>query len=328
MKAIREWFSKLATEHPFVLAWSIVALAVVSVERLDDIAAWKDKFDRILQTGTHLDESTHSVVSSPWFFGAIFALVVTWVIWLALFGQATILRNRALQAKNERQTTAYKTLQGMMGAASRIRDRQNPPQKVPQKSFKTIRMVYLINKDFTTEVTREYEIEAVNETVHYWNLSNRPSEYADEVEYLDDINFKVKEASGGGEIAYLPTTNEPRDKRVTVYFLPRLEPGNPARRVVCSFKWPRYLKKLGDTNEEEMSFDLSSVKEIETVQIEMYLEKGTGRNLECVVTGPDYDGKVQKQKHPDLGWDGFVYVIKNAPSGKNRYAFTAKLIDP
>ncbi|HZB89487.1 MAG TPA: hypothetical protein VE291_12555 [Terracidiphilus sp.] len=232
------------------------------------------------------------------------------------------------ESKNERQTTAYKTLQGMMGAASRIRDRQNPPQGVPQKSFKTIRMVYLIDKDFTTEVKREYEVEAANETVHYWNLSNRPSECADQAEYLDDINFKVKEASGTGEIAYLPTTNEPRDKRVTIYFLPRLEPGNPPRRVVCSFKWPRYMKKLGETKEEEMSFDLSSVKGVETIPIEMYLEKGTERNLECEVTGPDYGGKIQRQKHPNLGWDGFVYLIENAPPGKNRYAFTAKLIDP
>jgi hypothetical protein len=54
-------------------------------------------------------------------------------------------------------------------------------------------MVYLISKDFTTEVTREYEVQAVSEIIHYWNLSNRPSEYADGVEYLDDINFKVKE---------------------------------------------------------------------------------------------------------------------------------------
>jgi hypothetical protein len=29
MKAIREWFAKLADEHPFVLAWSIVVLAIV-----------------------------------------------------------------------------------------------------------------------------------------------------------------------------------------------------------------------------------------------------------------------------------------------------------
>jgi hypothetical protein len=69
-------------------------------------------------------------------------------------------------------------------------------------------MVYLISKDFTTEVTREYEVQAVSEIIHYWNLSNRPSEYAVGVEYLDDINFKVKEGSGVGEIAYLPTKDE------------------------------------------------------------------------------------------------------------------------
>jgi hypothetical protein len=327
MKAIRQWFAKFADEHPFALAWGIVILAVTFVGRLNDIASWKEKFDWILRNGTRQDPATHVVTSSPWLFGLVFAVVVTWIIWLFLFAQATILRSRALKAKNERQTTAYKTLKGMMSAASRIRDRLNPPQAVPQKSIKSVHMVYSIRKDFTTEVVREYEIEAVNETVHYWNLSNRPSEYADEVEYLDDIDFKVREGSGIGEIAYLPTMNDPRDKRVTFYFLPRLEPGNPPRKVILSFTWPRFMKKLGDTGEEEISFNLSSVKPIERIEIEVYLERGNGRNLECATTGPDYAGTtVQKRKHPSLGWDGFIYTIENAPSGTNRYTLTAKLL--
>lgn len=244
-----------------------------------------------------------------------------------LFATETIRRRRALEAKNERQTTAYKTLQGMMGAASRIRDRLNPPQTSPQKAIKSVHMVYLISRDFTTEVTREYEVEAVNDTIHYWNLSNRPSEYADEVEYLDDIDFKVREGSGIGEIAYLPTRNDARDKRVTFYFLPRLEPGSPARKIVLSFKWPHFMKKLGATMEEEISFNLTSMKMIDSIRIEVYLEKGNRRILECEVTGPDYGGKVLKQKHPRFAWDGFVYLVENAPAGANRYSITAKLVE-
>lgn len=326
MKIIKRWFSGLANEHPFTLAWGIIFVAIAGVERLDDIAAWKQKFDWILKNGTQEDSATNGLISSPWLFGIVFALVVTWIIWLFLFATATILRRRTLEAKNERQTTAYKTLQGMMSAASKIRDRQTPPQATPHKSIKSVHMVYLISRDFTTEVTREYEIEAVNDTIHYWNFSNRPSEYADEVEYLDDIDFKVRDGSGKGEIAYLPTRNDPRDKRVTFYFLPRIEPGNPARKVALSFKWPHYMKKLGDTGEEEISFSLKSVRPTESLRIEVYLEKGNGRNMECEVTGPDYGGKVLKQKHPRLDWDGFVYVIENAPAGSNRYAFTAKLV--
>jgi hypothetical protein len=297
------------------------------VGRFNDIASWKEKFDWILQNGTHEDKGTHLVISSPFLFTVVFALVVTWIVWLLLYAQAVFLRKRDLKAKNERQTTAYKTLQGIMGAASRIRDKLQPPQALPQKLLKSVHMVYLISKDFTTEVTREYEVQAVSEIIHYWNLSNRPSEYADGVEYLDDINFKVKEGSGVGEIAYLPTKDEPRDKRVTFYFLPCLEPGDPARKIVLSFKWPHFMKKLGDTKEEEISFTLSSVKGIEIITVEVYLEKGNGCNLECALTGPDYVGsKVLKQKHPTLGWDGFVYSVENTPVGVNRYAFIAKLV--
>lgn len=327
MKAIRDWFGKLANEHPFALAWGIILIAIAGVERLDDIAAWKEKFDWILQNGTHEDKTTHELISSPLLFGIVFALVVTWIIWLFLFAAATILRRRALEAKDERQTTAYKTLQGMMNAASRIRDRLTPPQATPQKWIRTVHMVYLISRDFTTEVTREYEIAAVNDTIHYWNSSNRPSEHADEVEYLDDLDFKVREVSGIGEIAYLPTKNDPRDKHVTFYFLPRIEPGTQARKVAYSFKWPRYMKKLGETGTEEISFNLKSVKVTENIRIEVYLERGNGRNLGCEVTGPDYGGKVLKQKHPRLGWDGFAYIVENAPEGSNRHAITATLVE-
>ena len=86
------------------------------------------------------------------------------------------------------------------------------------------------------------------------------------------------------------------------------------------------MKKLDVTGEEEISFNLSSDKPVESVRVEVYLEKGGGRNMECEVTGPDYGGKVFKQKHPSLGWDGFVYLVEKAPAGTNRYAFTAKLI--
>jgi len=133
MKAIRDWFGKLANEHPFTLAWGIILMAIVGVERLDDIAAWKQKFDWILQNGTYEDKATHELISSPLLFGVVFALIVTWIIWLFLFAAATILRRRALESKDERQTTAYKTLQGMRNAASRIRDRLTPPQASPQK---------------------------------------------------------------------------------------------------------------------------------------------------------------------------------------------------
>ena len=175
IKVIKEWFAKLANEHPFVLAWGIIFLAIAFVSRLNDVASWKEKFDWLIQHGTHEDKGTHLVVSSPWFFGVVFALVVTWTIWLMLYAQAALLRQKDLKARNERETTAYKTLQGMMGAAARIRDRLHPPQATPKKRLKSVCMVYLISKDFTTEVTREYEVQAVNETLHYWNLSNRAS---------------------------------------------------------------------------------------------------------------------------------------------------------
>ena len=52
------------------------------------------------------------------------------------------------------------------------------------------------------------------------------------------------------------------------------------------------MKKLGETGAEEISFNLKSIKATEKIWIEVYLERGNGRNLKCEVTGPDYGGKV------------------------------------
>jgi hypothetical protein len=329
MKAWKDWFAKLANEHPFAVAWAVILVVLAFVSRLNDVASFKEKFDWILQHGTYDDKEHHLILSSPWFFLLFFALATTWIIWPFLYAVATFRLRKAQRTKNERQTTAYETLQGMMTAASRIRDRLNPAHAMPQKALKSVRMIYLISKDFSTEVTREYEVLALNDILHYWNLGNRPTEYADPVDYLDDIDFKVSEMNGIGEVAYLPTKNEPRDKRITFYFLPRLEPGNPARRIQMSFKWPGFNKKLDVTGEEDISFTLSSVLPIESVRVEVYLERDTGRNLEGLISGPNYAGsQLYKQNHPNTGWGGFVYLIENAPSGVNRYAVTAKLEKP
>jgi hypothetical protein len=99
MEAIKKWCAKFADEHPFALAWGIIIGVIAVVGRFNDIASWKEKFDWILQNGTHEDKGTHLVISSPFLFTVVFALVVTWIVWLLLYAQAVFLRKRDLSVR-------------------------------------------------------------------------------------------------------------------------------------------------------------------------------------------------------------------------------------
>lgn len=304
-------------------------LALAFGENLDSLKAIKESFDWVITHGCHMEDRGRSIVSYPWLFGIYFFILLTWFVWAGLFGWADYNRRKATRVKDERQTTAFRTLTGMMEAASHIRDKLNPVQATPQKSLRTVRMVYLIYKDLAVEVTREYEVAAVNDNLHYWNGSNKPTYHCDPVDYLSDIDFKVREGSGFGEIVYLPTRNEPRDKRITYYFLPRIEPGSQPRKLIMSFRWPGYLRQMYVEGKEEIAISLDSAVGIEKVSIAVYLEPGLGRNLKGSISGPEYDGgKITHMNHPDRGWPGFVYQVENTPPGLNRYKVTGELVAP
>jgi hypothetical protein len=326
LKAIDGWFEG---KKPWVVVGTIVVLAFAFGENLHDLEVLKGGFDWVITRGCHIEEGGQSIVSYPWLFGVSFVVILTWFIWVALLGWADYGRRKATRLKDERQTTAFKTLTGMMEAASLIRDKLHSVQATPRKSLKSVKMTYLIHKDLMTEVTREYEVEAVSDSLHYWNGSNKPTGHADAVDYLSDIDFKVREGSGFGEIVYLPTRNDPRDKRVTYYFLPRIEPGAPARKLIISFKWPGYLRQMYVDGKEEISISLDSAASIPKVSVAVYLEPGLERNLTGTISGPEYaGGKISYENHPDRRWPGFVYQVENTPPGPNRYQVTGELVAP
>src|SRR5256885_8753291 len=60
-----------------------------------------------------------------------------------LFPYTTLFRSKA---KDTDESKAYKTLQGMMRAAARIRDQLNPAPQLVRKAFDSVRVVYLDRK--------------------------------------------------------------------------------------------------------------------------------------------------------------------------------------
>jgi hypothetical protein len=337
------------SKKPLISVIVTVTVSLLSVgellEKSTALRVWEEGF---VHSGIRYDTSTHTLDVRLWFLWLLFALAWMVIVLVALQGRSYLRECTATQ-KNEKQAAeierlrvevqdgsreiqeriakTQRTLKGMMRAASNIRDRVTPVHPTLTKSICAVRMVYLIHKDFSTEVTREYEIRATTEPIHYWGLSNAPTADADPVEFLSDLKFAVTHTAGEGEVVYLPTLNEPRDKRVTVYFLPRIEPGSPSRKFRLSFRWPGYNRSLKLRGEEDFSTRLSSANTISEVRIEVYLEDESMGVLRGEMTGPIYSSDVITHcEHADLHWKGFIYKTCNIPEGNQRVSFTAKLV--
>jgi hypothetical protein len=220
-------------------------------------------------------------------------------------------------------------LGGMMAATSRIRNQLSPVGKLV-KSLEYARVTYYIHKDFTAHVVREYGIRSNKEPVHFWTTGNHATSFADPVDFLKDIAFEIKDEKGL-KLPYLPIKNDALGKDVVIYFLPRIEPGDPTRHVLITFTWPKYLKQIEGSG-ENFAFTLDSIDPIPLLEFSWFLEPGTGRKIVGQIISSRLPGDDLNQAASAAfnggTWSGFSYKVKNGPSGTFKYELRATLQQP
>jgi hypothetical protein len=311
-------------EDPFSLAlWVILSILMIATlaGRLD---WWTTKLSVLISKGTYLDKD--KLIVKVWFSYVLGITFVALIVFVALLIRSESSRRKAVQSKSETTTIAHKTMMGMMRAATKIRHQLLPNNPSQAKSFALIENTYLIHNDFTTEVTRKYEIRAAQDPIHFWEIGMGVNSDAPAVDYLDDIDFKV--TSSGGEIVYLPIENDGRSKKVVLYFLPRIDSTEANTRCICiSYKWPNMMAQMGRLGEEASGWVFESVDTIPLVRMSFFLEPGTKKNLECEISGTIYNGtRMEKATHGE--WPGFVYEVSNVPAGRNQYGIRLRLREP
>lgn len=324
MKTVIKWAKDMAQKRPITVVASVVLAAFGSAAIIRNIDTWTLHLTNFVIT--NVTDATNASVVHPrvWFVWMPFVLMLCLLVLGTLLIQSDSKRRVAVRQQTDRQTKAFKTLQGMMRAASHIRDRTFPLATGPLKTFHSIKIVYKIHKDFTAELHREYDISASDQPVHFWTTGNRATAYATPVEYLDDINFNVH-GNNEGEIVYLPVENDPLSKQIVIYFLPRIEPGQ-TRKVVITYTWPGLLRQLDQLGEERFNFTYESKETIEHIEIHFYLESGTGKKLFCEISGPPHaNTRLVENKHPELNWSGFIYTVEKSAAGTTHYELTVRL---
>jgi hypothetical protein len=311
-------------EDPVSLCvWVVLSILMIATlaGRLD---WWTAKLSALVSSGTYLDNN--KLLVKGWFSFLLAIIFTTIFVLLALLIRSEIARRKAIQSKSETSTIAHKTMMGMMRAATKIRHQLLPTNPGQSKSFALIENTYLIHNDFTVDVTRKYEIRAAQDPIHFWEIGMNVNSDAPPVDYLDGLDFKV--TSSGGEIVYLPIENDGRAKRVVLYFLPRIEPGEANTRcVLISYKWPKMLAQMGRIGEEASGWVFESVDPVPKVRMSFFLEPGTKKNLECEISGTIYAGStMEKATHGE--WPGFIYEVSNVPAGRTQYGIRLRLREP
>ncbi len=320
-----EWIKKSRPKLALGVFLGLVGLAAL-VRNLD---SWRGFAEKLIQAGTALQGTPSRIELKSWLAVILFSLPAVTAVTGPLWIQSEYRRRDAERSRDERKTRAFKTLQGMMRAASRIREQLTPPALAPIKSIDRVRITYLIEKDFSATLYREFDIRSREQPLHFWSTASRASAYAQPVDYLDDIQFKVTDRSGR-QLAYLPTENSPLFKEVVIYFLPRIEPGEEhARQVVISYRWPQMLRQMEQVGEEDFNYTVESKDPVPLFEVRFFMEPGTGLNLMCEVGGPQYGtAQLLKGRHEEKEWDGYVYRVENGPAGTARYSLTLRLKKP
>jgi hypothetical protein len=290
---------------------------------LDELSILND----LVRAGIEINWQTQTIIPKPWFSALLLSLIVAVVLLVVFLVRARFVSSRPrsdlemeLAKLNERYEVATMTLRETMDAASRVREQLFPISEVPAKNIRSRESTYIIRSNFDVEAKHIYEVEAADRPLHFMEIFSDVEEGADGADYLYDIKFKVNDGNGK-PLAYIPSLNEPRHKRVMVYFLPQVVPGEARpRKVVLTYSWPGMFKQLAFVGSEPFEWALHSKENIPEIGFQFYLEPGTGRQLDCEVCGSLEGEQALRDtlKHPIHQWPGWEYRIRNAPPGKYR----------
>jgi uncharacterized membrane protein len=331
LEDLSEKFTSLGEKTVIAATVFAFALLLALIEYLDIVFKGSEFLGKLIRAGIYFPKKDEPE-PHLWFtlllaflVVAIFTLAVLWLHakMNRKAEKALQISYNSLQKSHER---AQVCLTGMMDAATHIRAQQTPDASRIIKTFDKVRMIYRISKDFSAEIVREYTIRAVGQPVHFWQSSVTPSGDANPMEYLNDIRFRILDVTtptNPTPVTYLQTENQLRHKSFCIYFLPRLEPNQPARTLQVFYVWPGYFLEAKKKKRELLEASLKSADITQSVRIEIYLEEGSGGALGCEVLSL-YAHTLTPSQDTQTGWKGYAYEATNLAAGSHEHQLIAK----
>jgi hypothetical protein len=282
----------------FVLTGSFLVALIEFLMHLKDA---RELMTNAISLGLRIEPAPSKIEVQGWLFFVVSLGIFVSLAFFLLWMQA--------EFKGHNDHTV-RTLRGVMRAAGNVCKRLFPPDHLTDQTYEKIHFVYQIQKDFTAQVRRTYQVRAGASPLYFVERVFRVRDYADPAESFIDIDFKVRDINDPNGIVYFPLTNERRNKSACIFFLPRIEPGT-SRTFEISYIWPRMTRSLRVEGEEEFTFRNSSAKDMAEFCLEIYLEPGSGGTLSWEESGPPIPNKSILAAESQLGWPGVVFTGVN-----------------
>lgn len=320
------WFEN----YPNIWLGVLIIVAIAAIGRfIGGLAVAKSLLADIMKGGVEIDWNTRQVTVSDWLGWLVLFLLAVFIYGLVIAYRSSKGLEELRQTSGKRNLVVEKTFEKTVLASSRICGQLYPRSRTPQKNFLKVKTVYLVDEDFTTSVTREYEISAITDLdFDQFVIGAEPE--ADPCEFLDEIDFKVRDTNPLNELVYLITENTPYTKRVAVFFLPHINPGDAPRTIVLTYKWPRMLRRLVMKGSEIGNWILNSRDPVPAAELAVYFAPKVKNRVECVIhgqrLGEDRDRLIRGTcDMPGCGgWEGWRYLLTNAPPGEYKLEFRYK----
>jgi len=325
-----DWLYSLWAEIRKHRVWGLVIAAVLLLAAVGSIIRG---LDRIKQTLVDLIlpalviDPTPTVIhiKDGYAWGALLTLLILLILFL--LGLRVWLELRRVREDVERQGTegnrrSYvldKTFERMMQAASQIFAQLYSTSGQPQKNLLRARRTYIVSENFDTAVLREDEYKAITD-LHIEQITIGAETAANPCEFLDDIDFKVRDENPLNQVVYVPCKNTPFEKSVILFFLPHISPQEPtARRITVSYKWPKMMRQLETKGFEIGDWILKSRDPIPSAEMRLFFAPALKPKINVTIQG----ARIQKESLtpamcdvPGCGnWCGWSYALENAPPG-------------
>ena len=174
-----------------------------------------------------------------------------------------------------------------------------------------------INREGDGEVSLHYRIRADREPLDFFVVALNAEGDAAPVQYLEEIGFKIKDIDRATSVTHQLFKDGPREKRLAIFFLPRVEP-DQTRSLDVSFKWPAMCRRLIGGG-EEFGWGFESQGVIDELVYDIFVEPTVG-SFTSTISGNKHGIQEINRMFSKRDWPGFRYTVKNAAAEGPAYA--------
>lgn len=214
---------------------------------------------------------------------------------------------------------ATKSLVGMMRAGTRIVNHFYPALERPPYVIDEVSFTRTIHANGDNELKARLWVHAQGRPLHFWRINVSAESEATGIEYLDEIDFRIVDASKAEPLSYLVTRNDVHSKEISAFFLPFLMPEEAAREIVYTYRWPGMSQKLLRRGSETFNLTTRSQGTLRKVEYCLYFDPALhrSRDLGCEAIGMRLPGASLKAASSDAGWKGWRYEATDVPAGSD-----------